>query len=131
VAFSVDVEGQERLVVVAEAERRRMAARRAQPGKRAVVSERGQAASLRQPVAEGRDRSVPLSFDPEPVFQAIRESVARHFEAVVSALVLIRSGTIHKTTSGKLQRRKVKAAFLEATLEVIAEKRFFPGSTGA
>ncbi len=93
-AFSVDVEGEERLVIVHELERR--AIRRAQE-------------------------------DPEPVFQAIRQAVAEVHEARVHEVVLIKTVSLPKTSSGKVQRRKCRRQYLDGELAVVVPS----GAAGA
>ncbi|MCC5648468.1 amino acid adenylation domain-containing protein [Nostoc sp. XA013] len=50
---------------------------------------------------------------------AIRQAITEEHEVQVYAVVLIRAGTIPKTSSGKIQRRATKAGFLAGTLEVV------------
>ncbi|HEX7313092.1 MAG TPA: amino acid adenylation domain-containing protein, partial [Pyrinomonadaceae bacterium] len=83
-AFSVEVEGEEKLAVVQEIDVRR------------------------QP-------------DVDAVLDGIREAVAREHELQVYAVALIKPGRIPKTTSGKIQRRATRAAFLAGKLDIIAE----------
>ena len=80
-AFSVEVESEERLVLVQELEFR-------------------QQANL------------------EEVVSAIRQAVAAEHEVQAYAVVLIKPGSIPKTSSGKIQRRACKAEFLQGTLEI-------------
>ncbi|MEA5516079.1 condensation domain-containing protein, partial [Nodularia sp. UHCC 0506] len=54
----------------------------------------------------------------EEVAAAIREAIASEFEVQVYAVVLTRPGKIPKTSSGKIQRRACKAAFLAENLAV-------------
>src|SRR6185295_5917103 len=54
---------------------------------------------------------------------AVREAVAEQHEVQVYAVSLIKTGTIPKTSSGKLQRRACRARFLAGSLEVVAEWR--------
>src|SRR6185436_18365377 len=68
-AFSVDVGGHERLVVVAEVER-------------------------------GRNRS---QEELDGVFEAIRRAVSTEHEIPADGIVLIKAGSIPKTSSGKIQ----------------------------
>jgi acyl-coenzyme A synthetase/AMP-(fatty) acid ligase/acyl carrier protein len=82
-AFSVEVEGEERLVVVQELEFR------AKP-------------------------------DVEEVIAAIRQRVAEEHEVQVYGVVLIKPGSIPKTSSGKIQRRACRAKFLAGELDAIA-----------
>jgi amino acid adenylation domain-containing protein len=55
----------------------------------------------------------------EEVTNAVRKAVTEEHEVQVYAVVLIKAGTISKTSSGKIQRRATKARFLEGTLEVV------------
>ncbi|MGQ0809754.1 MAG: amino acid adenylation domain-containing protein [Nitrospiraceae bacterium] len=82
-AFSVDVEGEERLVVVQEVER--------------------------------RERMT----DSASVIGAIRSAISEYHDLQVYAVVLIRAGSIPKTSSGKLQRRACKDAFLSNRLTTL------------
>ncbi|QIR40551.1 AMP-binding protein [Tolypothrix sp. PCC 7910] len=81
-AFAVDIDNEERLVVVQELEFR------AKPNL-------------------------------EEVTTAIRQAVAQEHEVQVYAVVLIKGGTIAKTSSGKIQRRACKTEFLAGTLQVV------------
>ena len=88
-AFSVDVDGEERLVLV----------------------------------LEGR-RDARLGKDPkalEAVIEAVRRALAEEHEVAVHAVVLIRTGTLLKTSSGKIQRRACRDAFLAGELKTIGE----------
>ncbi|MCF8227921.1 MAG: AMP-binding protein [Bacteroidales bacterium] len=66
------------------------------------------------------ERTFIRSLPEEEVFTAIRESIAREFELQVYAIELIRTASISKTTSGKIQRRACKLAFLEKELKNLA-----------
>ncbi|MBW4500872.1 MAG: amino acid adenylation domain-containing protein [Scytonema hyalinum WJT4-NPBG1] len=82
-AFTVEVDNEERLVVVQELEFR------AKPNL-------------------------------EEVTAAIRQAVTEEHEVQVYAVVLIKPGSIPKTSSGKIQRRACKAEFLAGSLEVVS-----------
>ena len=82
-AVSVEVAGEERLVVVQEVER--------------------------------QHRTV----DVEAVADAVRQAVAQAHELSVYAVVLLRHGSIPKTSSGKIQRHACKAGFLDGSLDTI------------
>ncbi|MBC1218644.1 amino acid adenylation domain-containing protein [Nostoc sp. UCD121] len=56
----------------------------------------------------------------EEVISAIRQAVAEEHEIQAYAVVLIKPGTIHKTSSGKIQRRATKAAFIVNNLDIVA-----------
>lgn len=83
-AFSIDVDGEERLIVVAEVDHR--------PGN-----------------GNGTLNSV-------EIVQAIREAVAATHQLQVYEAVLLRSGTIPKTSSGKIRRKDCKIGFQTQTL---------------
>ncbi|MTJ53560.1 AMP-binding protein [Anabaena sp. UHCC 0253] len=53
------------------------------------------------------------------VIAAIRQAVSQQFEIQVYAVVLIKGGTIPKTSSGKIQRRATKVEFLAGNLQVV------------
>ena len=59
--------------------------------------------------------------DASQVMDAVRREVAREHELVVDSLVLVRAGSIPKTSSGKVQRHACRDAFRERSLEVVAE----------
>jgi acyl-CoA synthetase (AMP-forming)/AMP-acid ligase II/acyl carrier protein len=79
-AFSVEIGGEERLVVVQEVDDRK-----------------------------------PLDMD--EIIRAIRQSVAESHELQLYAAILIRPGTISKTSSGKIQRSACRKEFLEDKLD--------------
>ncbi len=60
------------------------------------------------------------NFDPDYVFEAIRKVISEDYEIEVFAIVLILTGSINKTTSGKIQHKFTKKEFLENKLKVIA-----------
>ncbi|HEY9860764.1 MAG TPA: amino acid adenylation domain-containing protein, partial [Candidatus Obscuribacterales bacterium] len=55
---------------------------------------------------------------------AIRAAIVQAFEVQVYAVVLLKPGHIPKTTSGKIQRRACRAAFLAGELTVVAQDVF-------
>jgi 8-amino-7-oxononanoate synthase len=55
------------------------------------------------------------------VIEAIRRDVAREHELVIDSIVLVRAGSLPKTSSGKIQRHACRDAFLDRSLEVVAE----------
>jgi acyl-CoA synthetase (AMP-forming)/AMP-acid ligase II/acyl carrier protein len=57
------------------------------------------------------------------IVAAIRRAVTEEHEVSPDAVVLIRHGTILKTSSGKIQRGACRAAFLEGGLHVVGEWR--------
>ncbi|MEG5063358.1 amino acid adenylation domain-containing protein [Microcoleus sp. B3-A4] len=83
-AFSVEVAGEEQLVIVQELQSRK------------------------------------APDNTEEIISAIRSSIAQEYEVQVYGVVLIKPGSIPKTTSGKIQRRAAYADFLGDNLEVVA-----------
>nr|BDT34120.1 LLM class flavin-dependent oxidoreductase [Myxococcus sp. MH1] len=81
-AFSVEVEGEERLVVAAEVD-----------------------------VRDGFDASI--------VVAAVRKALAEQHAVHAHAVVLLQARSIPKTSSGKIQRRATKAAWLAGELEIV------------
>jgi acyl-CoA synthetase (AMP-forming)/AMP-acid ligase II len=92
-AFAVDGADGERLVVIAEVERRYRPA---------------------QAAASLSDFYQPL--DPKAVIKAIRRAVAEEHELLVSEVMLLKIGSVAKTSSGKVQRRACCATYLNGTL---------------
>ncbi|MBD2712047.1 fatty acyl-AMP ligase [Arthrospira platensis FACHB-835] len=85
-AFSIEVEGEERLVIAYEVQRQ----------------------FLRK-------------LNVEEVIGAIRHAIADQHLADVFAVVLLKTGTLPKTTSGKVQRQVCGRQFLAGTLEVVGQ----------
>jgi acyl-CoA synthetase (AMP-forming)/AMP-acid ligase II/alkylation response protein AidB-like acyl-CoA dehydrogenase/acyl carrier protein len=59
------------------------------------------------------------NLDTAEVFEAIREAVAENHELDVYAVLLLKTGSILKTSSGKIQRQACRASFLENTFDPI------------
>ena len=58
-----------------------------------------------------------------PVLDAVRKAVLDEHGLALHTIVLVRSGTIPKTSSGKIQRRACRTAFLAGELKALAEYR--------
>ena len=56
----------------------------------------------------------------DEVFEAIRREVGREHELQVDSIVLIKPGSIPKTSSGKIQRHACRKAYLDGSLEEVA-----------
>jgi acyl-CoA synthetase (AMP-forming)/AMP-acid ligase II len=93
-AFSVDADGEERLVIAAEVERNFVAAQRRE------TAEAGPTAA-------------------QEVIGAIKRAVSAQHDLRVHAVILLMTGTIPKTSSGKIQRHACRAAYLDRTLEAV------------
>jgi len=57
------------------------------------------------------------------VLDAVRMAVLDEHDLALDTIVLVRSGTIPKTSSGKVQRRACRRAFLSGELKTLAEYR--------
>jgi acyl transferase domain-containing protein/acyl-CoA synthetase (AMP-forming)/AMP-acid ligase II/acyl carrier protein len=57
--------------------------------------------------------------DPDQVVKLIQQSIAENHGLETHSIVLIKSGSIPKTSSGKIQRKACRAAFLDAGLRSI------------
>jgi acyl-CoA synthetase (AMP-forming)/AMP-acid ligase II len=93
IAFSLEEDGQVQIIVVAEL------------NKEYRLAEAGSGSN---------DTRIPVS--QKEIEKAIRREVAEEHQVRVHQVVLIASGTIPKTTSGKLQRSDCKQRFLAGTL---------------
>lgn len=67
------------------------------------------------------ERTAIRNLNVEEVCAAIRQKVYDEFEQSVYAIQLLRTASILKTSSGKIQRKACRAAFLNKTLEVVGE----------
>jgi amino acid adenylation domain-containing protein/non-ribosomal peptide synthase protein (TIGR01720 family) len=97
-AFSIDIDGEERLVILAEAQR----SRRGFTGK----------------LSSGFTGSRQL-LDVEAIIRTVRQAVSAYHDLQAYAVLLLKAGTIPKTSSGKIQRHACRAGFLDGTFEVI------------
>src|SRR4051812_9496718 len=61
--------------------------------------------------------------DADRLFADLRQVIAERHDLSLYAAALVRPGTMPKTTSGKLQRRACRRAFLDDTLDVVAAFR--------
>jgi acyl-CoA synthetase (AMP-forming)/AMP-acid ligase II len=113
-AFVVEVKGEEKLVIVAEVERR--------------YRKRQQTAKIGQPTTDRRSIEVIPQYEIEPsqlteptctIIADIRAAVAREHGLQAHTVVLIKPGTLPKTSSGKIQHYACRNAFLLGTLNVV------------
>src|SRR5215831_9867107 len=59
----------------------------------------------------------------EEIFASIRSAIAEEFEVQTHEIVLVKSGTVPKTSSGKIQRRLCREDFLQGNLEIVGRWR--------
>jgi 3-oxoacyl-(acyl-carrier-protein) synthase/acyl carrier protein len=69
-----------------------------------------------QEVARGQ---TPANAD--QLFRQVRQTIIEHFEVDVQSLVLIRAGSMPRSSSGKIRRRECQRLFLADELEVVAK----------
>ncbi|MEM9568891.1 MAG: beta-ketoacyl synthase N-terminal-like domain-containing protein, partial [Cyanobacteria bacterium P01_E01_bin.34] len=67
------------------------------------------------------NRTALRSLDPEKSIGALREAVSATFDLTVSAVALLKPGSIPKTSSGKIQHYLCRERFLAQQLEPVAE----------
>ncbi|MCG5059277.1 MAG: fatty acyl-AMP ligase [Limnoraphis sp. WC205] len=99
-SFSVEVDGEERLVILAEVERHYREGHGVQ-----THSGNGTAQSSKV----------------KAVIQSIRRAVSQHHDLQVYDTVLLKVGGIPKTSSGKIQRHICRSRFLDQTLNRIED----------
>lgn len=66
------------------------------------------------------ERSYLRNLNVEELVNTICRAVAEEHEVEVSAIALIKTGSIPKTSSGKIQRRRCQTMFLEGSLNTVA-----------
>ena len=106
-AFSVEADGEERVVVVVEV----------------AVGSGAKNLSKKAEVDQGRgsSRLEGNALDIKAVIKAIRTAVVEEHDLSIFAIKLLRPGTIPKTSSGKIQRNACRIAFLNEGLETVEE----------
>lgn len=93
-SFSVEIEGKEKLIVLAEVERRYWS------------SNRSKAKASSEAIISVKDLT-----------QQIRREIAKNHDLQVYTALLLKPGTLPKTSSGKIQRHACRAEFLANTIE--------------
>ncbi|MCP4349673.1 MAG: SDR family NAD(P)-dependent oxidoreductase [Desulfobacterales bacterium] len=139
--FEVEINGEKRVVVTAEIERRQRDRRKKSPDKSGYKGkERRHRSGKRQhtelPYYDSLENKEPV--DVEKAVKAIRRAISEEHELEVYAVLILKIGGIPKTSSGKIQRYACKKGFLNKTLDVVAssiledepediESKDFPG----
>jgi len=72
-------------------------------------------------VQEVRPAGTGTGTDLAELATAVREAVSREFAVQAGGVVLVRPGTVRRTTSGKLARSAVRSLFLDDRLEALHE----------
>ena len=96
-SFSVDVEGEEKLVILAEVDRRYWDSPRTRPQSNGY--------SLNTKTTNARE-----------LIQSIRREISKNHDLQVHSILFLKPGGIPKTSSGKTQRHLCRANFLAGTL---------------
>lgn len=121
-AFVTEINGKEQLIIVGEVERRYHNRRQKSS---AVPPEQEKRKSSGRRQQESVDPGFEVELSTPPVFDAIaksiKQAVAVHHGLQVHRVLLLRVGTIPKTSSGKIQRYACRQGFLDKTLNIIFE----------
>ncbi|MDF5726723.1 MAG: fatty acyl-AMP ligase [Rhizonema sp. PD38] len=67
------------------------------------------------------ERSYLRSLDVMEVTKAIRQAVSEQHQLKIDAVLLLKTATIPKTSSGKIQRHACRAGFLDGSLNVVGD----------
>ena len=118
-AFAVEINGQEKLVVVAEVERYFF--KKLKPVTRKYQGIQLQIKSRQENIDSSSEFELARSRDCHDVFNSIQQAVAKHHGLKLDAIHLLRMGSIPKTSSGKIRRSACRNKFLEGTLDVVAK----------
>ncbi|MDX2214705.1 MAG: fatty acyl-AMP ligase [Oculatellaceae cyanobacterium bins.114] len=110
-AFSVSIEGVEQLVILTELERT------------CYLSLKQKNLTDHHPRNTAAESQNLLTAN--EIFQAIQRAVSRHHDLKIYKIILLKYGTLPKTSSGKVQRYFCKANFLSGKLEVVGYSEKF------
>lgn len=72
-------------------------------------------------VAQEVERQAIARLDADGVFAAVRQAVAEEHDVQVERIVLLKTATVPKTSSGKIQRSTCRAMYLAGELTTVAE----------
>jgi acyl-CoA synthetase (AMP-forming)/AMP-acid ligase II len=122
-AFSINVADEDRLVIAAEIERCYQSVdQRQETGTANNIKPRYENGAARNGAiylhSNGNGR---LPLNAEAITRAIRQAVAEEHDVRVHAAVLLKAGSLPKTSSGKVQRNVCQANFLNGTLATLQE----------
>ncbi len=124
-AFTVEVNGEEKLVVVAEVERRyhrgiRQSSTNQDSNTKCELKYRRNPEHI-DPGFEVPTLQAPPNF--QVVLDNVRQAVTKNHGLQTHAIVLLRIGSIPKTSSGKIRRYACRRDFLEGKLNVVGGDR--------
>jgi acyl-coenzyme A synthetase/AMP-(fatty) acid ligase len=68
------------------------------------------------------ERTERNKIDSTEIIGIVREAITKEHEIYARHIVLIRPGTLPKTTSGKIQRSVTRARFLDGTLDYLVSE---------
>ncbi|MEM8780933.1 MAG: AMP-dependent synthetase, partial [Cyanobacteria bacterium P01_G01_bin.49] len=123
-AFTAEANGKKQLIVVAEVERRYHDRRRKSTP---VSPEQDQRKSDGRRDQKSVDPGFEVELSSPPIFdnivKNIKQAVANHHGLQVHRVLLLRVGTIPKTSSGKIQRYACREGLLQNTLTVIYDSK--------
>ena len=97
-SFSIELQGEEKLVVLAEVERTYWSSNRSHPK------------------SNGRSASKEM-ISPQDLLLSIRREISKNHDLQVYTTLLLKPGSLPKTSSGKIQRHACRTEFLANTLE--------------
>lgn len=108
-AFSIEVNREEKLVIAVEVERR--------------FRERQRGNNQEERRSKNSDPGFEIQLQDQPIFTEIindiRQAVVKNHGLQVHKVLLLRVGTIPKTSSGKIQRFACRQGFLENSLNIV------------
>jgi acyl-CoA synthetase (AMP-forming)/AMP-acid ligase II len=114
-AFSVEVDDEERAVVVAEVDRNFKPVTQKNGGKPPAATASGRD-DAGQPCGPNINSRPPV--DGDEIIKAIRIKVAESHELQLYKVILIKLGAVCKTSSGKIQRHACRRNFLDNSFEL-------------
>jgi len=123
-SFSVEVAGEERLVVVAEVERNfRQLLRGSQNSKFKIQNSNDTDESVSSVAVDffsqrNGKSSKENSDNSQDLIKSIQRSVSRNHDLQIYQILLLKPGAIPKTSSGKVQRYACREGFLAGTLQI-------------
>ena len=94
-SFSIDLQGEEKLVVLAEVERKYWSSNR---------------------TAKANSNSSSDTIDAKDLSQLIKREIAKNHDLQAYTILLLKPGSLPKTSSGKIQRHACRTEFLSNTL---------------